>query len=40
MSPAVVVFAPSPLLTVTVEDRAGQPDIHVDAGGQGVWEAG
>jgi 1-phosphofructokinase len=33
------VFAPSPLLTVTIEDRAGQPDIHVHAGGQGVWQA-
>ncbi|TQM45382.1 1-phosphofructokinase family hexose kinase [Pseudonocardia cypriaca] len=39
MPPAVVVFAPSPLLTVTIEDRAGQPDIHVHAGGQGVWQA-
>jgi 1-phosphofructokinase len=38
-SPAVVVFAPSPLLTVTIEDRAGAPDIHVHAGGQGVWQA-
>jgi 1-phosphofructokinase len=39
MPPAVVVFTPSPLLTVTIEDRAGQPDIHVHAGGQGVWQA-
>jgi 1-phosphofructokinase len=39
MSPSVVVFAPSPLVTVTVEDRAGVPDIHVHAGGQGVWQA-
>jgi 1-phosphofructokinase len=39
MPPSVVVFAPSPLLTVTIEDRAGQPDIHVHAGGQGVWQA-
>lgn len=39
MSPTVVVLAPSPLLTVTVEDRAGEPDIHVHAGGQGVWQA-
>jgi 1-phosphofructokinase len=39
MPPAVVVFAPSPLLTVTIEDRAGQPDIHVHPGGQGVWQA-
>lgn len=35
----VVVFAPSPVLTVTVEDRGGQPDIHLHAGGQGVWQA-
>jgi 1-phosphofructokinase len=39
MPPSVVVLAPSPLLTVTVEDRAGRPDIHVHAGGQGVWQA-
>ncbi|TWF81349.1 1-phosphofructokinase [Pseudonocardia hierapolitana] len=39
MPPAVVLFAPSPLLTVTIEDRAGQPDIHVHPGGQGVWQA-
>jgi 1-phosphofructokinase len=39
MSPAVVVFAPSPLLTVTIEDRAGTADIHVHPGGQGVWQA-
>jgi 1-phosphofructokinase len=39
MPPAVVIFAPSPLLTVTIEDRAGEPDIHVHAGGQGVWQA-
>jgi 1-phosphofructokinase len=39
MPPVVVVFAPSPLLTVTIEDRAGAPDIHVHAGGQGVWQA-
>lgn len=39
MSATVMVLAPSPLLTVTVEDRAGEPDIHVHAGGQGVWQA-
>jgi 1-phosphofructokinase len=39
MPPTVVVFAPSPLLTVTIEDRAGVPDIHVHAGGQAVWQA-
>jgi 1-phosphofructokinase len=39
MTATVVVLAPSPLLTVTIEDRAGDPDIHVHAGGQGVWQA-
>ena len=39
MPPTVVVFAPSPLVTVTIEDRGGTPDIHVHAGGQGVWQA-
>jgi 1-phosphofructokinase len=39
MPPPVVVFAPAPLLTVTIEDRAGEPDIHVHAGGQGVWQS-
>jgi 1-phosphofructokinase len=39
MPEPVVVFAPSPLLTVTIEDRAGEPDIHVHAGGQGVWQS-
>lgn len=39
MAATVVVLAPSPLLTVTIEDRAGEPDIHVHPGGQGVWQA-
>jgi 1-phosphofructokinase len=39
MTATVVVLAPSPLLTVTIENRAGDPDIHVHAGGQGVWQA-
>jgi 1-phosphofructokinase len=35
-----VVFAPSPLLTVTIEARPdGGPEIHLHAGGQGVWIA-
>lgn len=34
----VVVFAPSPVLTVTIEGHAGI-DVHVHAGGQGVWQA-
>ena len=36
---SVVIFAPSPLLTITVEEQAGEPDIHLHAGGQGVWQA-
>jgi 1-phosphofructokinase len=35
----VMIFAPSPVLTVTVEDSPGGPDIHIHAGGQGVWQA-
>lgn len=38
----VVVFAPAPLLTVTIEagvDEDDPPDIHVHAGGQGFWVA-
>lgn len=34
-----MVFTPTPLLTVTVEQRGGTPDIHLHAGGQGVWQA-
>jgi 1-phosphofructokinase len=34
------VFAPSPLLTVTVEDAAGAgSEVHLHAGGQGFWIA-
>jgi len=36
---SAVIFAPSPLLRVTIEERAGVPDIHVQAGGQGLWQA-
>ncbi|ADJ49523.1 1-phosphofructokinase [Amycolatopsis mediterranei S699] len=35
----MAVFAPSPQLTVTVEETAGVPDVHVHAGGQGVWQS-
>lgn len=35
----VMIFAPSPLLTITLEDDAGGGDLHVHAGGQGVWQA-
>jgi 1-phosphofructokinase len=39
-SPSLVVFAPSPLLTITVEGAgdSGQ-EIHLHAGGQGFWVA-
>ncbi|WP_220472749.1 MULTISPECIES: 1-phosphofructokinase family hexose kinase [Streptomyces] len=40
MTEKVMVFAPIPLLTVTVEEQQdGTPDIHVHSGGQGVWQA-
>jgi 1-phosphofructokinase len=35
--PCVAVFCPHPLLTVTIEDPGDGDDIHVHAGGQGVW---
>ncbi len=35
----VLIFAPSPLLTMTLEDEAGTADLHVHTGGQGVWQA-
>ena len=36
--PNVTVFGPSPRLTVTIEARPGEgDDVHLHAGGQGVW---
>jgi 1-phosphofructokinase len=35
----VMVFAPTPRLTVTVEQPNDQVEIHVHPGGQGVWQA-
>jgi 1-phosphofructokinase len=36
----LAVFAPSPIVTVTVESPAGdRPEIHFHAGGQGFWVA-
>ncbi len=35
----VVIFAPAPQLTITIEERDDEPEIHVHAGGQGVWQA-
>lgn len=39
--PRVALFAPNPVLTVTLEVEGGgeQPAIHFHAGGQGVWVA-
>jgi 1-phosphofructokinase len=37
--PRVAVFGPHPLLTVTVEARGARDEVHVHAGGQGVWVA-
>ena len=40
-APRVAVFGPHPILTVTVEARPDgtSDDVHVHAGGQGVWVA-
>jgi 1-phosphofructokinase len=35
----VTVFAPTPLLTITVERPAEDVELHLHAGGQGVWQA-
>lgn len=35
----VAVFAPSPLLTVTIEPGVDRPEVHLHAGGQGFWVA-
>jgi 1-phosphofructokinase len=33
----VTVFGPDPLLSITIEARGGQDDLHLHAAGQGVW---
>lgn len=35
----IAVFAPSPLLTVTIEPGPDRPEVHLHAGGQGFWVA-
>jgi 1-phosphofructokinase len=35
--PRAAVFCPTPFVTVTIEEVSGTPDIHLHAGGQGVW---
>ncbi len=37
--PRVAIFGPNPLLSVTIEARGGEEDIHIHAAGQGVWVA-
>lgn len=39
MSRPLVVFAPSPLLTITIETGSLREEIHLHAGGQGFWVA-
>ena len=35
----IAVFGPSPLLTVTIEPGTDRPEVHLHAGGQGLWVA-
>jgi 1-phosphofructokinase len=39
VSDRVMVFAPVPQLTVTIEQLDEIPDVHLHPGGQGVWQA-
>lgn len=39
MNHRVMVFAPSPQLTVTIESLGGIADLHLHPGGQGIWQA-
>ena len=39
MTGRLAVFAPSPLLTVTIESGTDRPEVHLHAGGQGFWVA-
>ena len=38
-APVAAVLAPSPVLTVTIEVRGTEPEVHLHAGGQGFWIA-
>lgn len=35
----VMVFAPAPLLTVTIDRPSDETELHLHPGGQGVWQA-
>jgi 1-phosphofructokinase len=39
MASSVMVFAPAPLVTVTIEQPADEVELHIHPGGQGVWQA-
>ncbi len=39
MGEHVMVFAPTPRLTVTVDQPSDAPELHLHPGGQGVWQA-
>ncbi|MGW0434167.1 1-phosphofructokinase family hexose kinase [Micromonospora sp. NPDC003197] len=39
MSDHVMVFAPAPQLTVTLDQTNGEAEMHLHPGGQGVWQA-
>ncbi|MGW4461682.1 1-phosphofructokinase family hexose kinase [Micromonospora sp. NPDC004704] len=39
MNAHVMVFAPAPQLTVTIDQPNDEPEIHLHPGGQGVWQA-
>jgi 1-phosphofructokinase len=39
MADHVMVFAPAPQLTVTIEQPADAVEIHLHPGGQGIWQA-
>jgi 1-phosphofructokinase len=34
-----MIYSPSPVLTVTIERHRAAPELHLHAGGQGVWQA-
>ncbi|MEW2594859.1 PfkB family carbohydrate kinase [Micromonospora aurantiaca] len=38
MDQKVMVFAPAPLLTVTIEQQGEATELHLHPGGQGVWQ--
>jgi 1-phosphofructokinase len=39
MCNGVMVFAPAPQLTVTIEAQHDRSELHVHPGGQGIWQA-